>query len=156
MDKHTAPGRSHQWTRLLPAGAAALLALSPFVTWINLELGGDLSGRAGNLNLFDMATWSGRHQIWGAIPILLAAFAAHAVLRPNLSPAQLILSGALSALVTVLLYATLDYSINEFFAGADPQIRFGPVVALAGSSMLIARGLLTRRRNLPFRRRSRP
>lgn len=146
--------------RLLPAVAALLLAVSPFVAWAHLELHGvwessdgvgvydpngaqrettrvDGSELAGDLNLFELAVWSGYPRVVAAIPLVLAAFVVHAIVRANYRPARLIVGGLLFAAVCGVLYATLIYWVKEYFTNY-PDFRYGLLVAIGGSVALIA------------------
>jgi hypothetical protein len=127
----------------MPVGAAILLAISPFLPWAQVpsmvvESGSTVRTFDGKLDLFDMASVHSRFFAW--IPLLLAAFALHEAVRSAATARRLIFGGVLIAIVNVVLYFTLLYTINELYSNAA-QISYGLFVAFAGSAILIGDGV---------------
>jgi peptidoglycan/LPS O-acetylase OafA/YrhL len=124
---------------MVVVGGGAALAISPFLTWVQVIL-------LGNLSLFQLFTAAGRSSAlaWGAVVAgAAAAIVALRNTRPSTVRGTALAVGLLGGALAVYALVVLRHELRD--AHGLAVIGIGPYIAIAGCIAMVAGALISKR-----------
>jgi hypothetical protein len=132
--------RTQQSHVLILLGAVAL-AVSPFLTWVNVLL-------FGSLNLFQLLKAGGHPETLGWAAVVIGGCVAFLALtemneqEPKDARVFGVAGGLICGIVAILVFNVLSHEVHG--AGGFAAMGVGPWVAIAGSGVMVIGGLTSR------------